>query len=189
MTENLPDYATIELPDGTPRAEYTTHERRAEVWRAIKAAGSPARVNKAQLARRYDVSRDTIYRDLERLREWAGDSLGEDAKLTTRAVFEHVVDELLTDEDWRAKKAAFDVVMEWNEWLGDLGEQHREPDRAELDVRQRTSEVQYRVVREEPAELPTDEESGGVDFEAIGFAEGPAGVDVEAAADLEGDDE
>jgi hypothetical protein len=47
MTENLPDYSAIELPDKMPIAEYGTHERRADVWRAIKAAGSPSRVNKA----------------------------------------------------------------------------------------------------------------------------------------------
>jgi len=189
MTENLPNYDAIEPPEGTPKAEYTTHERRADVWRSIKSAGSPTRVNKADLARRYDVNRSTIYRDLDRLREWAADSLGEDATLTSRAVFETVVEELLDADDWRAKKAALDAVMDWNEWLQDIGEQHREPDRVEADVRQRTSEVQYRVVREESADLPADPDTGGVDFEALGFAEGPAGVDVEAVEDLEGSDE
>jgi hypothetical protein len=189
MTENLPNYDAVEVPDGTPRAEYGTHERRAEVWRAIKAAGSPARVNKAALARRYDVNRSTIYRDFERLREWADESLGEDAKLTTRAVFESVVDELLDADDWRASAKAFDIVMEWDDWLADLGEQHREPDRVEGDFRHRSSEVQYRIVREGTPELPTDDEDGGVDFEALGFAEGPAGVDVDAVDELEGPDE
>jgi len=78
--------------------------------------------------------------------------------------------------------------MDWNEWLQDIGEQHREPDRLEADVHQRSSEVQYRVVREESAELPTDD-GDGVDFEALGFAEGPAGVDVDAVDNLEGPDE
>ena len=189
MTKNLPNYDTIEPPNNTPRSEYGTHEQRAEVWGAIKAAGSPARVNKARLAREYDVARKTIYRDFERLREWCDNSLGEDAKLISRAVFETVVDELLEADDWRAKKAALDAVMDWNDWLADLGEQHREPDRVEGDFRHRSSEVQYRIVREGTPELPTDDEDGGVDFEALGFAEGPAGVNVDAVDEVEGPDE
>jgi len=191
MTENLPDYDAIEVPDDTPRAEYSTHERRAEVWRAIKAAGSPSRVNKAALARRYDVNRSTIYRDFERLREWASDSLGDDAELTARAIFERAVDELLEADDWRATEAAFDKMMDWNEWLQSIGEQHREPDRVEADVNQRRSEVQYRIVREEPADLPAGSEAGdGVDYEKIGFTAGPSGeVDVEAVEEVAGSDE
>jgi len=185
MTQNLPNYDTIEPPEEKPKADYGTHERRAEVWRAIRAAGSPAQVNKAALAREYDVDRSTIYRDFDRLREWVDDTLGADAKLTTRALFEKVVGDLVDTDDWRAKKAALDAVMDWNEWLADLGEQHREPDRVEADVRQRTAEVQYQVVREQPDDLPTDD-AGAVDFEALGFAEGPAGVDVEAVEDLGG---
>lgn len=176
MTENLPNYDAIEPPAGTPRTEYGTHERRAEVWRAIKAAGSPARINKAALAREYDVSRKTVYRDFERLREWVDDSLGEDAKLTTRAVFETVVDDLLAEDDWRAKKAALDAVMDWNDWLADLGDQHREPDRVEADVR--TREVAYTVVRESP-DLPATEDGDMVDTSELGFTEAPADIPLE----------
>jgi hypothetical protein len=173
MTENLPNYDAIEPPEDKPRPEYGTHERRAEVWRAIKGAGSPARVNKAALARKYDVSRKTVYRDFERLREWADETLAEDAKLTSRAVFEKVVDELLAADDWRAKKAALDAVMDWNEWLADLGKQHREPDKVEADVRAR--EISYTVVRDEP-ELPATEDGDAIDGEALGFTEAPAEI-------------
>jgi hypothetical protein len=188
MTDNLPNYDAIEPPEDVPKPEYGTHERRADVWRTIKAAGSPARVNKAALAREYDCSRKTVYRDLERLREWADETLGEDAKLTSRAVFETVVDELLATDDWRAKKAALDAVMDWNEWLADLGEQHREPEKVEADVRERRAEVQYQVVREagDGDALPTTEDGDGVDFEALGFAEGPVGVDVDAVENAGG---
>lgn len=186
MTENLPNYDSIEPPADKPRSEYSTHERRAEVWQAIRSAGSPGRVNKAALAREYGVHRSTIYRDFERLREWVDDSLGEDAKLTTRAVFEKVVDELLASDDWRAKKAALDAVMDWNEWLAELGEQHREPDRLEADVRSRAESVRYEVLQEAPSDLPTDD-GGGVDYEALGFAEGPVGIDVEPVEDADAD--
>lgn len=68
---------------------------------------------------------------MERLRESIGDSLGNNAKLTAKAVFEETLADLRAADDWRASKAAFDVVMEWNEWLGDIGEQEREP----IDIR------------------------------------------------------
>lgn len=188
MTHNLPDYSEVEPPAGTPPEEYTTHERRAEVWRVTVSKGSPARVNKASLARRYDVNRSTIYRDFERLREWAGDTLGEGAKLTTRAVYEKVVGALLDEGEWRD---AWTVQKEWNDWLADVGEQYREPRRSELDVRSRHSEVAYTIVREGDDEpLPTTETADGgeaVDYEAIGFTSGPVGVDVEATDDVRGD--
>ena len=186
MTENLPDYAAIEVPDDKPKAEFSTHERRAAVWRVIRERGSPARANKAALARTFGVNRSTIYRDFERLREWAGDSLGEDAKLTSRAIFEKVTDELLAADDWRAKKAAFDVAMEWNEWLADLGEQHREPTKSEIDVRSRNLDVAYTIRREgDDDPLPTGAEGGGdgesVDYEALGFTSAPTSVPIEDA--------
>lgn len=187
MTDNLPDYDAVEPPSEKPKAEYSTHERRAAVWGAIRSAGSPARVNKAALSRNYDVTRETIYRDFERLREWAGDELGADAKLTSRAVFEKAIGELLAADDWKATKAAWDIVMDWNDWLAEIGEQHREPDRVEADIRTRNQSVEYQVVRDDEPDLPTDDDSDGVDHEALGFADGPTGVGVEPVDDLGGD--
>ena len=165
------------------------------MWREIQEAGSPARVNKAALARTYGVNRSTMYRDFERLREWAGDSLGEDAKLTTRALFAKVTDELLDADDWRATKAAWDVVIDWNDWLADVGEQHREPRRSELDVdmRSRNVDVTYEIVREGDDEpLPTtgdgDGEGDAVDYEELGFTSAPAAIDVEAPEQGESDE-
>jgi len=185
MTENLPDYDAIEVPDNKPKDEYSTHERRAAVWREITEAGSPSRVNKAELARKYEVNRSTIYRDFDRLREWTNDNLGDDAKLTTQAVFEKAIDDLLTAEDWKATKAAFDIVMEWNGWLADVGEQHREPDKSELDVEMesQTREVSYTVVRDAEdidGGLLTDaaDPADGTDYEDLGFTKAPTSIAV-----------
>jgi hypothetical protein len=188
MTDNLPNYATMEPPEDTPVDQYSTHERRAEILHLIKEAGSPFAITQVRLAERHGVHESTISRDMDRLRESIDDHLGNDAKLLTRTLLEKTVQELQAEGEW---KAAWDVVMDWNEWLADLGEQHREPDRSEVDVDMdaRTAEVSYTVVREgEVGDLPTDNETGGVDFEALGFAEGPAGVDVEAVGDV-GDSE
>jgi len=185
MTENLPDYDAIEPPDDVEPSEYSTHERRAAVWREISAKGSPARVNKAALSRRFDVARSTIHRDFNRLQEWIGDSLSDDAKVTTRALFERTVRELLEADDWKATKAAWDVVQDWNDWLADLGEQHREPRQSELDVdvQSRHAEVAYRVVREgEDDPLPTTDDGDGagerVDYDELGFTSAPTSIEI-----------
>jgi hypothetical protein len=189
MTDNLPDYSAVEPPADTAPEQYSTHERRAALLRRIREVGSPFAINQSKQSDRFDVHRSTITRDMDRLRESVDEHLADDAKLTTRVLFESITDELLDADDWKAKKAAFDMVMDFNQWLADLGEQHREPDRLEADVTAQSSEVQYRVVRDESADdLPTDD-SGTPDFEALGFAEGPSGIDVEAVDDAGGDHE
>jgi hypothetical protein len=178
VTHNV-DYTTVDVPDGKPPEEYHYTERRAEIFSLIEAAGSPQRMNQSDLARRYDVDQSQISRDIDALGEYVAESLGQRAKLTTRMMFKRVVGDLLEEDDWRASKAAWEVVTEWNEWLADLGEQHREPDKSEVDVDldARSTEVSYTVVREEP-ELPVDG-GGRVDYDDLGFSQAPASIAVE----------
>ena len=183
MTENLPDYSTIEPPEGKRSEEYTHHERRADLLREIVDAGSPFAINQSELAEDYGVDRSTVCRDMKRIRESVDDALGADAKLTARAVFERALEDFHEADDWRASRAAFEAAMDWQQWLADLGEQHREPNRSEVDVRSRNLDVSYQVVREgEDDPLPTTEADDGtgeqVDYEALGFTNGPVGVEV-----------
>lgn len=182
MTENLPDYDAIEVPD-VPKEDLGTHERRAALWRRMKEKKSPTRLNKARLSREFDVSRQTIYRDWDRLQEWAEGGLGEGAKLTTRAVFEGVIDDLLAEGDWRAKAEAWKIVREWNEFLGAIGAQDREPDRAELDITSRNVDVGYKIVQgADTDDLPTtdDADEETTDYDDLGFTTAPADIDVDA---------
>jgi hypothetical protein len=181
MSDNLPDYAAVEPPDDMPMSEYDHHERRALLLRLIKRAGSPFAINQADIAERCDVHRSTICRDMDALREAIAEHIGQDAKLTTRALFEKTVAELQKEGEW---KAAWNVTMDWNEWLAAIGEQEREPQRVEADVRSAHAEVAYTVVRDgEDAELPTTDD-GKVDHEALGFSKGPVEVEaVEPPAD------
>ena len=186
MTDNLPNYATMEPPADKSPEEYSHHERRAELLQVMEHAGGPYAVNLAQLAGRYDVHRSTLSRDRQRLKEAINDRLGDEAELEKWVLYRHVVSDLLEADDWRATKAAWDVRDDYDDWLANIGEQHREPDRVEADVRQRTSEVQYRVVREEPDDVPVDGENGSVDYAALGFTAAPGGeVDVEAVDAIE----
>jgi len=95
------------------------------------------------------------------------------------------VQELQAKGKW---KQAWDVAMDWNEWVADLGEQHREPKKSalDMDVRSRSVDVAYEVVRDESGDpLPTTED-GDIDHAALGFTSGPAEIDVETPED-EGD--
>lgn len=186
MTDSLPDYTALNVPDDKHPTEYTHHERRADLLHRCIEMGSPFAVNKTGQSDRYDVSRQTIHRDMNRLRESVGDSLGDDAKLTSKAVYERALLELRQADDWRASKAAFEMTMDWNEWLADIGEQHREPDKSELDMdvdmQSRQTEVSYQIVREDSDEpLPTEDDDS-VDHEALGFTSGPAEIDVETTS-------
>lgn len=177
MTDGLPDYTAVEPPADTDPEEYTTHERRADLLRQIREAGSPRAIHQQREADRYDVHKSTISRDMDRLRESIDDHLADDAKLTTKVLFDRVPDDLLAADDWREKKAAFNMVIEWNEWLADIGEQHREADKIEAEVHGTQSGVQYQVVSDaREVDVPTTE-NGTPDFEALGFAEGPGGID------------
>ena len=189
MTEKEPDYTNIDPPDGKPPKDFTAHERRADILQTIIELGEPSAVNQRELAERYDVHESTVSRDMDRLRESITEHLGTDAKFTTRTLYQHVVRELLAEDDWRATKAAWDVAQEWNEWLADIGEQHREPERSELDVdmRSRNVDVAYEVVRDGEGDPLPKTEGGHVDHEALGFTSGPEGVEVETSEEIDDD--
>jgi len=183
MTNKI-DYSTIEIPDDEPPEEYHYTARRAELLEHILREGSPSAINQSRLAERFDVTQGQISQDVDALGEHIADGLGGRATLETRAAFERIRRELFDEGEW---KDAWEVIVDWNEWLADMGEQHREPDRSELDVdvRSRHSEVAYQVVREgENEPLPTTEvetDDGTdeqVDHEALGFTSGPVGVEV-----------
>lgn len=134
MTDNLPDYSAVKVPDGKPPEKYSHHERRADLLRRCVSAGSPFAVNQSTVSDEYGVSRATISRDMEHVRESVGDSIGEGAMLTARAVFERALLDMQRADDWRASRAAFKTVMDWNDWLGDIGVQHRAPDELRVDA-------------------------------------------------------
>lgn len=130
-TPNEPNYYAHNIPQHKSPKDYTYIERRAEILQYILQRGSPYAVHQSQLADRYDVTDGQISQDMDRLRKHISEHLGDEAKLTTRTVFEKTVCELQAQGEWRA---AWDVVMDWNEWLADIGKQHREPTHLSQDI-------------------------------------------------------
>jgi len=126
--DSSPKYNEIEIPD-VPSRKFTAEQRRADLFRRVLDAGSPHAINQSQEAKRYDVHRSTICRDMGKIAEYVGKNIGDGARLTARAVFERTLSDLQEADDWRASKAAFDIMMDWQSWLQDTGEQRKEPDK------------------------------------------------------------
>ncbi len=183
MTEDLPNYAALEPPEDKPIEEYTHHERRAALLHRIREAGSPYAITQACEAERFDVHRSTISRDMTRLKQAIDTHLGADAKLTTRVLFETITEELLDEDDWKATKAAWDIVMDWNDWLADVGAQHREPKQSsvDLEMQSRNLDVAYQIVRDgDDQSLPTTA-TGDVDYEDLGFTSAPSSIEIDSS--------
>ena len=140
--DNSPKYNAIEIPDVSPR-NFTAEQRRADLFRRVLNAGSPHAINQSREAERYDVHRSTVCRDMNELGEYVGENIGNDARLTARAVFEQTLSDLQNADDWRASKAAFDTMMDWQSWLQDTGEQEREPDKLAVQTETDTVRVSF----------------------------------------------
>jgi len=125
-----PDYRKVPLPDEKPRSEYTYVERRAAILRIIEKRGHPWGLNKAQLGREFGVSDPQIHKDLDRLKEWYSNRVGEEAKTTSELAYKRIIQDHLENGDLEKARRALDS---WNGWLQDTGHQEKEPDKHEVD--------------------------------------------------------
>lgn len=117
MTDNTDDridYRTIDVPDDKPPEDYTYGERRAEILRRIEDVGHPGLVNGAELARRYDVTRQSVYNDFDVLGEYVADTVGDRVDLKINAVFNKSIRGLLQQKEYR--KAA-KTAKDFGEWV------------------------------------------------------------------------
>lgn len=157
-----PDYYNLEVPDDKDPSEYHYTERRAAILNLIIQRGSPYAIpTQTELAERYDVAQSSISKDLEHIRDHVDEHLGGDAKLTTRVVYERAVRELM---DEGKHEEAFDIVMKWNKWLQDIGEQEQVASKHQVDAdvttREAASETDEYVLVEdadEALELDTED--------------------------------
>lgn len=120
-----PDYAALDLPDVEPDGDWAWQHRRSYIYRELMDVGHHGLLNKAELARKFDVSRVTIYKDLDHIAAYIEQNLGDHHTSESVAVFEKAVQELL--DEGRFKEAA-QVQTMMSEWLENRGELDREPD-------------------------------------------------------------
>lgn len=148
------DYGAVNVPDGKPREDYSYMERRAEILERIERAGHPNALNKSELAREYGVSHTSIGRDFDALAEYVAENLSRDYSFVMDRVLRGAVRNLVEEgEHYKAVKAA----EKWYDWLADVGEVVRAPERRELEME---ATVAHEQTETEDYVLITDDESG-----------------------------
>jgi hypothetical protein len=125
-----PNYHEITPPDDKEPEEFTYAERRAAILRIIEKRGHPWGLNKSQLGRRFGVSDAQIHYDLDKLKEYYSNRIGEDAKASTEMAYKRIIQEHLDNNEFDKARKALDS---WNSWLQDTGHQEKEPDKHEVD--------------------------------------------------------
>ncbi len=137
------DYYHIDVPQGKDPEQYEWWERRAEILDLILQRGTPHGINQARLAERYDVSPSQISQDMDRLRDHVDQHLGREAKMTTRALYQKAIEDAQDRGEWRE---AFEIAMEWNHWLQDIGEQETEPEQHEISGELSTEHTEKKML-------------------------------------------
>ncbi len=125
-----PDYTQVALPDDKPRDEYSYVERRAAILKIIEKRGHPWGLNKTQLGREFGVSDAQIHKDLDRLKEWYSNRIGDDAEFSSELAYKRIVQEHMENNELEKARKALDS---WNTWLQDTGNQQKEPEQHEID--------------------------------------------------------
>lgn len=175
------DYKSVTIPDEKPREEYDHRERRAAILQRVLDEGQlPWEMNKTALADEYGVSRNTIHTDVDRLRDYLDEHIGEDVEIKAMVVYKDAVDQLREDaaqlrEDGdieaaaRVEKKAVDAMSKWFSWLFDSGEKEKAADKHEIDAHVTAQSVEPKVyIGLDPTTMP------GVDPERMtGVAFGP----------------
>lgn len=143
MGKNDPDYYHVDVPQGKDPKDYEWWERRAEILGLILERGTPHGIKQSRLAERYGVSDSQISQDMARLRQHVDHHLGREAKLTTRAAYQKTVQKLQEKGEW---KEAWQVIMDWNNWLQDIGKQEREADKLDISGELTTEHVEKKML-------------------------------------------
>jgi len=127
----MTDYATLPVPEDKPPEQYTWPERRSEIYDLIEEAGHPRNLERTQeqLGNRYGVSQRQVSDDIQAIRDYEAESVGDDVRANTSFVCETAVRELM--DDGKYKKAA-ELQMKYFEWLQEAGEEDKVPDKQEV---------------------------------------------------------
>lgn len=134
---NTPDYQNLDYPepvheeDGMDDWHWT--ERRAYLHDLLADAQHPRQLEYSQteLAEFFGVTQPAISDDFKRLREYRREIVGRFAVASTELLAEEAVQELRENGEWRE---AWNTQQEYVEWLFDMGELEKEPDKLDVDI-------------------------------------------------------
>jgi hypothetical protein len=129
----MPDYATLPVPSEKPPEEYTWPERRSEIYDLIEEAGHPRNLERTQeqLGKRYGVSQRQISDDIQAIRDYEAESVGDDVRANTSFVCEKAVRELMDSDDY---EAAAKLQMKYFEWLQEAGVEDKTATLADIEI-------------------------------------------------------
>lgn len=120
-------YSTIQIPPKKDPKKFTYLERRAEIFKLILLAGHPKLISQTELGKRYGKSQPMISQDIDAIADEIKENIGSDAELVTTAVYEKALTELIKSNSNKDKFLAAKLVMEWNNYLFDMGKRKRAP--------------------------------------------------------------
>lgn len=127
--DNLPNYAAIELPNDKPRPEYNYNERRAALLRIVRQKGDPDAVTFSDVAKKFDVTRQTISKDMKRITAWIAHNLDpQKARAFSDSAYRKCIRELMEQDEYGKAARALDS---WNDWLAEESVRDPEPDKYE----------------------------------------------------------
>jgi hypothetical protein len=126
------DYERVPIPDDRSPDRYTAAERRAELYGMIREAGHPAAltVSQQELGGRYGVVQQTISHDIELLRQYRAELVGQSVIATTEFVAERAVRGEIESGNFAQ---ALYAQLRYADFLFDIGELDREPDRVAFE--------------------------------------------------------
>lgn len=110
-----PNYDSVDIP-AKPPAEFTYHERRADLLQQVRDLGHPSMINQAEAAERYGVSQQQISKDLDRIAESVHEHVvdRDHRAFTVDSIVQRSIRGMLEDGEYRA---AAKTAIEWDQWL------------------------------------------------------------------------
>jgi len=107
-------------------------KRRTEILKLIIEAGHPRAISQLSLAKHYKVSQVAICKDIQAISREIKESMPKDAEFITHVVMESAIKALSKSPDPDQKFKAAKLIMDWNNYLFEMGKQRRAPQRHEV---------------------------------------------------------
>lgn len=112
-------YHLVYLPEGeVNKEEWDVNQRRAYLLKEMKRVGLLDSLPVNDLADTFDVSRITIWKDKNILREWLANNLDINHEAEAYETFTHCKNKLMEEGNYHK---AVKTQMEFSEWLEDRG--------------------------------------------------------------------
>ena len=130
------NYEEVTIPNGKNPKKYTHIERRAEIFKLMKAASHPNDIGTLQaLGDHYGKTASVIGDDKKILLKWYGDRILDNHEQKTNMRYEKIVETLMKSGDNKAIAQASRVMTDWNNFLFNIGKVDKVAEKQEIEHR------------------------------------------------------